>query len=135
MVAVSNPYCSHERFRAFAKQGETEFPPLIFFSTETFRKIFNNKLQRPLSIFLILYNRMDVPFTFFGTMRLFKFAFFVLFRKFFNVSKGSPSFFLTCNKLDLATGFSKSPKGPFPILGIVRFSKMIIFRLKIWFSD
>ena len=63
----------------------------------------------PLQFFLMFCNTMDVkksqrvpPFTFFGTVTLFKNLIKKIFRKFFHVSKGSPFNFLKifCNQLE-----------------------------------
>ena len=51
----------------------------------------------------------DPPFTFFGTMTLFKNLILIFFRKFFKISQGSPFNFFHILQL---TGVSQSPKDP-----------------------
>ena len=94
--------------------------PHFFSELCDFLKLFGLKFfpQRvPLQFFSMFCNTMDVkksqrvpPFTFFGTVTLFKNLIKKIFRKFFHVSKGSPLHFFK-NFLQPA-GVSQSPKGP-----------------------
>ena len=91
--------------------------PTFFRNYATFWiEIFSPK-GPPFNFFLMFCNTMDVkklqrvpPFTFFGTVTLFKNLIKKIFRKFFHVSKGSPLHFL--KKFLQPAGVSKSPKGP-----------------------
>ena len=87
----------------------------LFFST--FLKFFGLHQSVPPSFVSIFCNTMDVkkmqrvpPFTFFGTVTLFKNLIKKNFGKFFHVSKGSPIQFFS--NFFQPAGVSQSPKGP-----------------------
>ena len=83
--------------------------PLFFGTMRLFLKFFGLHQRVPPSFVSIFCNTMDVkksqrvpPFTFFGTVTLFKNLMKIFFGKFFHVSKGSPvQFFkIFCNQLE-----------------------------------
>ena len=92
----------------------TPLPPLFF---STFLRFFGLHQRVPPSFVSIFCNTMDVkksqrvpPFTFFGTVTLFKNLIKKFFGKFFHVSKGSPLQFFS--SFLQPAGVSQSPKGP-----------------------
>ena len=96
--------------------------PLFFGTMRLFLKFFGLHQRVPPSFDILQHNGCQKipkgpPFTFFGTVTLFKNHFFQkFFEKFFKVTKGSPfNFFHTLQP----TGVSQSPKGPpFTILSL-----------------
>ena len=95
--------------------------PHFFSELCDFLKLFGLKFfpkGSPLQFFLMFCNTMDVkksqrvpPFTFFGTVTLFKNLIKKIFRKFFHVSKGSPLQFLKFSATSWS--FTKPEGSPF----------------------